>query len=315
MAALLGRGSWPTLAKPPLARIGVFKGLAEFGQTESGHSNVAPLCPHPPSPATHLPQTRLVDNCQNQWLWLLLCNVLCVVCRDFRGCVQDLGGPGPSSPGPLPSPRGQPSAGQPSAGPPKISLCFSLSHHMFLSFFPLFGVLLVEFWWLFFPDANSAARFWAQWEPPFSPDAPSRDLPSLDPLHQTAQNSVFCFPTPPPRLRGRRGFARQPENSLNHFLILSVFQAEKSDEGWVAPEGGAPKGGEQPGGWDRRAGGPKFGAFFTLPPHFSFFFLSLGGPFVELWWCLKRRGLDMGAFGVLGLSWKPQSRLGQQSRT
>ena len=35
-------------------------------------------------------------------------------------------------------------------------------------------------------------------------------------------------------------------------------------------------------GW----GGPKFRAFFSLPPQFSFFLLSLGGPFVEFWWCV-----------------------------
>ena len=31
--------------------------------------------------------------------------------------------------------------------------------------------------------------------------------------------------------------------------------------------------------------GPKFRAFFPLPPQFSLFLLSLGGPFVEFWWC------------------------------
>ena len=47
---------------------------------------------------------------------------------------------------------------------------------------------------------------------------------------------------------------------------------------------------------------PKFRFFFHLPPQFSFFLLSLGGPFVEFWWCLKRRGPEMCASGVLGLS-------------
>ena len=53
----------------------------------------------------------------------------------------------------------------------------------------------------------------------------------------------------------------------------------------------------------RRVEGPKFRAFFSLlPPQFSFFLLSLGGPFVEFWWCLKRRGPEMCTFGVLGPS-------------
>ena len=44
-------------------------------------------------------------------------------------------------------------------------------------------------------------------------------------------------------------------------------------------------------------------AFFSfLPPQFSFFFPSLGGPSVEFWWCLKRRGPEKCTFGVLGLS-------------
>ena len=50
--------------------------------------------------------------------------------------------PGPPSPGP-PSP-GPPSDGRPSDGLPKMSL-FSLSRHMFLSFFPLLGVFSWNF--------------------------------------------------------------------------------------------------------------------------------------------------------------------------
>ena len=51
-------------------------------------------------------------------------------------------------------------------------------------------------------------------------------------------------------------------------------------------------------------GGPKFRAFFFFPfPATIFFLLSLSwGPFVEFWWCLKRRGREMCTFGVLGLS-------------
>ena len=48
--------------------------------------------------------------------------------------------------------------------------------------------------------------------------------------------------------------------------------------------------------------GPKFRAFFPLPPLFSLFFLSLGVLLVEFWWCLKRRDPQMCTFGVLGLS-------------
>ena len=60
----------------------------------------------------------------------------------------------------------------------------------------------------------------------------------------------------------------------------------------MGPKGGAPKG-----------GGPKISRFFfPLPPQFSFFSPSLGGPFVEFWWCLKRRGREMCTFGVLRLS-------------
>ena len=63
-----------------------------------------------------------------------------------------------------------------------------------------------------------------------------------------------------------------------------------------------------------------FALFFHFsPPLFSFFPLSLSllGPFVEFWWCLKRRGAEMCTFGVLGLSCeapaapKPRSRIGR----
>ena len=63
-----------------------------------------------------------------------------------------------------------------------------------------------------------------------------------------------------------------------------------------APEGGAPQVGP------RRVRGPKISLFFPSPASIFALFLSLGGPFVEFWWCLKRRGPEMYTFGVLGLS-------------
>ena len=86
-------------------------------------------------------------------------------------------------------------------------------------------------------------------------------------------------------------------------------------EGW-APKGGAPKGGAPKGGAPKRGAlkggapnpekvGPegwgleRLGA--SLPPEISFFLLSLGGLLVEFWWCLKCRGRQMCAFGVLWL--------------
>ena len=50
----------------------------------------------------------------------------------------------------------------------------------------------------------------------------------------------------------------------------------------------------------RRVGGPKVSRFFfPLPPQFSFFLPSLGGLFVEFWWCFRRPGPEMCTFGVL----------------
>ena len=84
-------------------------------------------------------------------------------------------------------------------------------------------------------------------------------------------------------------------------------------------EDGAPKGGPQtqkngaprgwgpeglgPEGWGPEGlEGPKFRAFFFLPPQCFFFLSSLGCLLVEFWWCLKRRDPQMCPFGVLGLS-------------
>ena len=51
-----------------------------------------------------------------------------------------------------------------------------------------------------------------------------------------------------------------------------------------------------------KGGGPKISRFFPLlPPQFSFFSPSLGGSFVEFWWCLKRRGPEMCTFQGPGL--------------
>ena len=64
----------------------------------------------------------------------------------------------------------------------------------------------------------------------------------------------------------------------------------------------------RPSSPDRPSAGPlrrtaqNFALFFPSPPQFSFFLLSLGGPFVEFWWGLKRRGAQMCTFGVLGRS-------------
>ena len=54
----------------------------------------------------------------------------------------------------------------------------------------------------------------------------------------------------------------------------------------------------RPEGW----GVHNFALFFRLLPQFSFFLLSLGGPSVEFWGCLKRRDPEMCTFGVLRLS-------------
>ena len=85
----------------------------------------------------------------------------------------------------------------------------------------------------------------------------------------------------------------------------------RGPEGWgprrvgprrVGPEGWAPKGGP------RRVGGPKFG-FFFFPWPATIFILSssLGGRYVDFWWCLKRPGLSNGL-----LKKRPRGGLGQE---
>ena len=72
-----------------------------------------------------------------------------------------------------------------------------------------------------------------------------------------------------------------------------------------SPERPKPRKSGSPEGWrpkPRKSGAPKGGA--TTISRFLFFFLfsrhlSLLGLFVEFWWCLKRRGLEMCTFGVL----------------
>ena len=60
---------------------------------------------------------------------------------------------------------------------------------------------------------------------------------------------------------------------------------------------GGPKGGGQ------RGGGPKIPHFFPTPTTIFFLSsLSLGGPFVEFWWCLKRWGPETWTFEGPGAS-------------
>ena len=66
------------------------------------------------------------------------------------------------------------------------------------------------------------------------------------------------------------------------FLDLTIKLLQWGPEGW-GPEGWGPEGWGGPKGGE---GGPKISRFFVpLPPPFSFFLLSLRGPFVEFWWC------------------------------
>ena len=96
--------------------------------------------------------------------------------------------------------------------------------------------------------------------------------------------------------RGPEGEAPNPEKS--------------GPEGGGATKGGAPKVGPCRVGPRRvglpSLGGPKFRAFFPLPPQFSFFLLSLGGPSRGiLGGVLKRRGPEMCTFGLSGCRVKP----------
>ena len=60
-------------------------------------------------------------------------------------------------------------------------------------------------------------------------------------------------------------------------------------EGW-GPEGEGEEG-LGPEGWGSEGwGAQNFAFFFPLPPQFSFFLLSLGGPFVEFWWVFEAQG-------------------------
>ena len=57
----------------------------------------------------------------------------------------------------------------------------------------------------------------------------------------------------------------------------------------------------------RTVEGPKFRVFFPSPATMLILSSSLGGPFVEFWWCLKRRSPQMCTFGALHESLKAQS--------
>ena len=112
-----------------------------------------------------------------------------------------------------------------------------------------------------------------------------------DRLRPISTLASFFFRVRPIRLR--------PISTSANFRMLNFVTTKRSrPEGVEAPEGWRPKPGQSgprrvgPEGWPS--------AFFPLPPQFSFFLLSLGGPFVEFWWCLKRRCPEMCTFGVLG---------------
>ena len=78
---------------------------------------------------------------------------------------------------------------------------------------------------------------------------------------------------------------------------------------------GGPKGWGPEGLGARRVGGPKFRAFFfSLPPEFHSFFLSLGGLLVEFWWCLKRRDAQSARLEFSGCRVKPRRPQSQPLR-
>ena len=90
-------------------------------------------------------------------------------------------------------------------------------------------------------------------------------------------------------------------------------------EGWgpgllgpeLGPEGWRFEGPNLEKVWPRRVGGPKFRAFFPLPPLFSFFLRLLGVVSFEFGGVIEGRDPQMCTFGVLGLSCEASAAEGE----
>ena len=106
-----------------------------------------------------------------------------------------------------------------------------------------------------------------------------------DVVNSVPREKHELLPSPRVMQRAARGSAKKggaPKGGGGHPRVGGT-------EGWgpegVCQEGLGPEG-WRPEGWGPKGGGPKISRFFPpLPPQFSFFLLSLGGPFVEFWWC------------------------------
>ena len=138
------------------------------------------------------------------WCGVVWCGVVCRcgVCSRYSWVRPRFGAPPDSSSVDSPSVDSS-SAGPPSAGPPKFRFFFPLSRHNFLSFFPLFRVLSLNFGGVFEGRDPEMCTF-----------------------------GLSSCRVKPQRLLGRRGFIRQPENSKRaHFRALVLQTTPKFHEG------------------------------------------------------------------------------------
>ena len=186
--------SWPTLAKPTLASVGVLVvwptlGKTDFGQTDFGQNRLVAKDRLWPKPT--LAKPSLAKSSLTCCVWCVVCGVVCCGCvcgvsvcgvvwvlvSRFHGVgfhvwcwfqgfgLVMFGAPGPPFTGPPfdgPS-QDRPSQDRPSPGPPKNFGFFSLSRHKIRSFLPSLRVFSWNFGGVFEGRGPSNVHVWALW--------------------------------------------------------------------------------------------------------------------------------------------------------
>ena len=143
------------------------------------------------------------------------------------------------------------------------------------SFFGVFALPILFFWCFFIP-----LLFWCFLLPPLF----GCFLFERDRLLPISTLASFFFRLRPISTSANFDFG---QFDFDQFLDVEFLVHQGWDPiGW------------RPRGWRHRRVGGKISRFFSLLPLLSFSW----GPYVEFWWCLKRRGPEMCTFGVLGLS-------------
>ena len=132
--------------------------------------------------------------------------------------------------------------------------------------------------------------------------------PNVHSWHLRFKHNQNSTRRPPERERKKeRKWRRKKQKKKKFWAVRRREVPRKGPEGWC-PEGWCNEGWSTQGwgaqGWGPEGWGPKFRAFFLSPATIFILSSSLGGRFVEFWWCDWRPGPTIEICGMSTNNWE-----------